>query len=252
VAEPRAMPLVPTVRFAGTVAKRGNTAAECEDHCSFVGRRFAVADGATEASYSHLWAGILTDAFCQAEDRAGESGPTGGWLDAARAEWRLRADELSARELPWFTREALQAGSFASFVGLAFLPQEPSQWMAVSCGDACLFHVHDESVALAIPVRESAGFSNSPVLLASGDVHQPDRLAVVTGTAQPGDAFYLATDALARWFLADYERGGKPWTILDQVTTAGAFEAFVAASRESGALKNDDVALLAIAFGPEP
>ena len=45
------MSLRPLVKFAGgTTAKLGNGAAECEDRFSAGPRRFAVADGASEAA----------------------------------------------------------------------------------------------------------------------------------------------------------------------------------------------------------
>jgi hypothetical protein len=238
------------VRFAGTVSKRGHAPAECEDQWSAAAQRFAVADGATEASYSRVWARILTDSFCQTKTD-GTTATVAAWLDAARAEWRRCADEISARQLPWFTREALRAGSFASLVGLSFPPETPDGWTAVSCGDACVFHVRDESLAAAIPFSDSRAFTNSPPLVPSVETIADDRFEFVTGTAQPGDAFYLITDALAQWFLAEHEHAGQPWAILDTLRTPEAFDAFVAEARESGALRNDDVALLSIALGLE-
>lgn len=237
------------IRFAGTVPKRGHAPAECEDQWSAAAQRFAVADGATEASYSRVWARILTDAFCQAD--ANGTADTDAWLDAARAEWRRCADKISARELPWFTREALRTGSFASLVGLSFPLETTGGWTAVSCGDACVFHVRDESLAAAIPIGDSRAFTNSPPLVPSVEAIAADHFAFATGTAQPGDAFYLITDALAQWFLAEHEHAGQPWAILDTLTTPETFDAFVAEARASGALRNDDVALLSIALGLE-
>jgi hypothetical protein len=69
---------------------------------------------------------------------------------------------------------------------------------------------------------------------------------MTTGVARVGDAFYLATDALAHWFLAEHERGHKPWTTLAGVAASRTLDTFVAEARAARALKNDDVTLVAV------
>ena len=61
------MILRPVACFAGKVPKQGNRTEECEDEfeASPETGHFAVADGATEASYAQEWARILVKAFPQ-------------------------------------------------------------------------------------------------------------------------------------------------------------------------------------------
>jgi hypothetical protein len=74
------------------------------------------------------------------------------------------------------------------------------------------------------------------------------------GDCRPGDHLFLMTDALAQWFLDGCERGRRPWDDLTGVLAgndpAADFPAWVDARRETGALRNDDVTLLAV--GPVP
>jgi hypothetical protein len=61
------------------------------------------------------------------------------------------------------------------------------------------------------------------------------------------DAFYLATDALSAWFLADNEAGRRPWETLRDLGTADAplsFADWVRMLRSRGVMRNDDVTLV--------
>ncbi len=67
------------------------------------------------------------------------------------------------------------------------------------------------------------------------------------------------TDAFAEWFLRTRERGGRPWDMVGEVLCADrpqvAFAGCVEGLRKGGALRNDDVTLVAIdvtAPLPEP
>jgi len=46
------MAIRPVTRFAGTLPKAGNAEAECEDAFCLAGSQLAIADGASEGSYS--------------------------------------------------------------------------------------------------------------------------------------------------------------------------------------------------------
>ena len=237
--------------FAGMTPKLGHDARECEDRFSSSSRRFAVADGASESGYSHVWAQILADSFCRSHASRLDSGELTAWLARCRAEWRRWADAAALGDLPWFARQTLRAGAFATFIGVAF---SQGDWHAVACGDACLFVVRDDRLAAAFPLADGDGFDNTPPLLPTAThVGGPgtNDLRTATGIAEPGDAFYLMSDALAHWFLADHDRGDKPWLALDGVRTPRDFDRFVSASRESHALKNDDVTLMTIVIVPE-
>jgi hypothetical protein len=236
--------------FAGMTPKLGNRAEECEDQFSASGRRFAVADGASESGYSQMWARILAEAFCRTETADCTPVDLESWLDECRGEWKRWAGERALHDLPWFARETLRDASFATFVGLVFPrgrdEKTAAAWHAVACGDACLFLVRDDRLAGAFPLVDSGAFDNTPELVTTSP--GSDRMRLAMGTAQLGDAFYLVTDALARWFLVDHARGEKPWMALDRVRTPRDLEHFVAVSRKSRAIRNDDVTLMSIAI----
>jgi len=243
------------MKFAGRIPKHGHRAAECEDRYSSNGWRFAVADGASDSGYSQVWARILADSFCAppAFDISPEALDV--WLGRCRAEWRRWARERGQGELPWFARESLRAGGFATFAGLVFSSADSASdvtaWHAVACGDACVFIVRDDHLAGAFPVDDCAGFDNTPPLVPTSRLPGGDGLRTATGLARTGDAFYLATDALAQWFLADHDRGEKPWVALNGVATTRDLDVFVSASREARAMKNDDVTLMSIVMVPD-
>jgi hypothetical protein len=241
--------------FAGRIPKRGHRAAECEDRFSASRSRFAVADGASESGYSQVWARILADSFCRPPAFELSAEALDGWLGRCRREWRRWARKRADGEIPWFARETLRAGAFATFVGLAFTADEPdggapdddaAAWQAVACGDACVFIVRDDRLAGAFPLTECASFDNTPALVPTADAHGGNGLRTAAGRARMGDSFYLVTDALAHWFLADHDRGEKPWVALNGVGTRRDLDRFVAATRAMHAIKNDDVTLLSI------
>lgn len=251
------MALQPIVSFSRVVPRDGSTIEECEDRLAVSASRFAVADGASDAIYSDVWADLLVSAFCSvATCEDGDAQDDGAsWLAESRARWREWTSSLDVDALPWFTREKLRAGSFATFAGLTFdsavdagSAGSPATliWTARACGDACVFLVRGGELALSFPATASDGFANSPRLLATSSGGAA-ALHVVCGRSEPGDRFYLATDALAQWLLAEHERGGRPWDAIDAVTRPDVFDALVHDARRTGALRNDDVSFVAIA-----
>jgi len=235
--------------FAGMTPKRGHDAADCEDHFSVSGLRFAVADGASDSGYSQVWARMLADSYCGLQTAASTPAELDAWLAGCRDDWRRWADERAVGALPWFARETLRTGAFATFVGIAFSPEpdEPS-WHAVACGDACVFLVRDGALASAFPLDHSDAFDDPPPLVATAARLTNYALQTATGSAEVGDSFYLVTDALARWFLTSIDRGDRPWTRLNEVRTPADLEALVSSARDARALKNDDVTLMTVAI----
>jgi hypothetical protein len=74
-------------------------------------------------------------------------------------------------------------------------------------------------------------------------------LKTIDGSGGPDDHFYLMTDALAHWFLSEWERGGEPWTVLqdfDVNSEAPAFRDWLEGLRREGRIRNDDVTLVRI------
>jgi hypothetical protein len=238
--------------------KAGNTAEEYEDAWAVEDEsdeasdrfRCAVADGATEASFSGLWARLLTRGYC---DGVFPDAPTLCDFAPLQGAWER---EVAAIPLPWYAEEKARSGAFSSLLGLTIAAAngpDGGRWEALAVGDSCLFQVRDDRLLTAWPLAAAADFTNRPTLLSSHPARNDavtDQLAPVAGDWLPGDAFYLLTDALACWFLLAREASGQPWRDLDAVATADGsdpFIAWIADLRADRALRNDDVTLLRVA-----
>jgi hypothetical protein len=209
----------------------------------------AVTDGATETSFAGLWARLLAEAYC-----AGGTTPAALFaaLPAAQAAWR---EAVAAIPLPWYAEEKARQGAFAALVGLS-LVADPGvgggRWTALASGDSCLMQLRGDALLTAFPIASAAEFNSRPTLLSSepaSNAGLTDTLGSVGGEWLPGDRFYLLTDAAACWFLASYEAGEQPWSVLDTLAEpddAPAFPAWVAGLRASRAIRNDDLTLLCV------
>lgn len=218
--------------------KAGHTLEEYEDR--FAGDpasgRFAVADGASESAFAGQWARNLVDAYIRAPE---------SWLPDARK--RLRSELKSQKtELPWHAEAKFEEGAFSSLLGVAF---EEGQWHAEAIGDSCLFQVCNDCLRRGFPIRRSSDFTNQPQLVKSRAtrVGGPRTKRVnLSGDCRPGDVFFLMTDALAAWFLKEFEERRQPWKQLGAIQTQEEFAAWVEARRTSGELRNDDVTMVVI------
>jgi hypothetical protein len=242
---------------AFSTQKAGNSAVEYEDaywpqratHSKGSRFRFAVADGATETSYSGIWARQLVKLFCFGENAV--CADFAAKLPAAQRRWRLA---VSWRTLPWYAEAKVEAGAFAALLGLQLSDEcdgvgGDGIWQAIAIGDCCLVHLRGEKIVRSFPMENSHAFNNRPVLLASNSTYNAsvvENLQSAQGCWISDDAFYLMTDALAAWFLLEVEKGGKPWTILRDLGTAGQTPHFIELVRDLRAghlLRNDDVTL---------
>ncbi|MEO7836454.1 MAG: hypothetical protein ABIS21_02295 [Acidimicrobiales bacterium] len=216
--------------------------------------RFAVADGASESLLSGMWADVLVRTWCQAKRRhAGEV------IATAMSAWQtevaayLEGRVLHERPIQWFEEPGLAKGAHATLLGLDLTTASPSSgnWTAVAMGDSCVFQVRDGELLTAFPIEDAAEFSTSPKLVPTRP-HLLGRalanLDQAEGKWQSGDVFFLATDAIAAWFLAMAANGGVPWTTLEQFEsdTPELFAAWVGEQRGLGHLRNDDVTVLRV------
>lgn len=209
--------------------------------------RCAIADGATEASFSGLWAGLLVQAFGRGRLRPGRLADA---LAPLRSTWW---SEVRRKPLPWYAEEKLSSGAFSSLLGITLTESADGggvRWSALAVGDSCLFVVRLGQLISSFPIESSEDFDRSPYLIPSActpDSGLEAMLRCESGPFLPGDDLYLMTDALACWFLARQEEGGKPW-----VTLGGAgglpvqedFAACIADERVEHRLRNDDVTML--------
>jgi Protein phosphatase 2C len=228
--------------------KAGNARTEYEDAWAIRGSdsptrcRVAVADGATESSFSALWAALLVESFV----RARSTGPDFfDRLDAIRRLWRQK---IRGRPLPWYAAEKARKGAYAAFVG-ASLNAVNRGWRAVAIGDCCLLHVTGQrELRHAFPLSHSEEFGSSPFLVGSmkkaGDDPLP-HVRVSEGVLGPGDVLFFASDALAAWLLRRAEKGEPVWEAIvpDGIRTHEDFETLVALAREEGT-RNDDMTLV--------
>ena len=229
--------------------KAGNARSEYEDAWAVRGSdsptrcRVAVADGATESSFSALWAALLVESFV----RGRSHGPDFfKHLGAIRRLWRRK---IRGRPLAWYAAEKARRGAYAAFVG-ASLNAVNHGWRAVAIGDCCLLHVTgappNRALAKAFPLTRSEEFGSSPFLVGSMKKNDDDPLPhvrVTEGVLEANDILFFASDALAAWLLRRAERGEPAWDAIEGIRTREDFEALVAQAREDKT-RNDDMTLV--------
>ena len=227
------------------VPKRGNAEAEYEDaffpegavECKHSAFRCAVADGASESAFSGLWAQLLVRSFGRRRMRLGR----------LRELWQ-RA--VGTQPLPWYLEKKVKNGAHAAFMGLRL---REGRWRALAVGDSCIFHVRVDELLTVGPIDRAEHFNNSPVLISSKS-REPFRrhaghVAMMHGDWEPGDVFYLATDAMAQWLLSEMEAGRPPWGPLRDLCAdedETLYSRLVGELRANQGLHNDDTTLLQV------
>jgi hypothetical protein len=239
------------------LSKDGAGAAECEDAVALneAARRFALADGATEAFDARGWAQRLVASWTARErDSLLDAADCAVWL----ADEGARFDESWAhRELSWYGAEKLQAGSFAAFVGAQFEERKNElRYRAIALGDSCLVRCRAGKIVHSFPLGDAAQFTSAPYLAPSRA--RAFNLSVIaertqteSGAIQTDEIVYLLSDAIAAWFLAQNANGTDAVAKLDALLrTASPDEIarFLQNEKASGDLKDDDIAILRIAF----
>lgn len=207
--------------------------------------RCAVADGATETSFSGLWAKILVDGYVNGIES----------LSDMQADWWK---QVAGKDLPWYAEQKLEFGAYAAFVGLKIESSEVGdsralKWSATALGDCCLFHVRDGKLLQALPLDRWQQFNNTPLLLSSKADANADVLPKTVnagGELQSGDIFYLMSDAISNWFLHRHAEKQDATMLLEQVCDQDEFAKIVTEQRsikdESGRalMPNDDVTVI--------
>lgn len=231
--------------------KKGNTAEEYEDAAAPLDPidkdtdvfRCAVADGATETSFSRTWAKLLVEGYVERTARA-----------TLKERW---ADSISGKQLAWYAEEKAQSGAFAALVGLQIndcADGGTRTWVCEALGDSCLILVRGKSFVEQFPLTHSDEFNSSPILISSSspDGEAEEELIAKSGEWQPGDIFYLLSDAIARWTYKRQEDYGDASVWLKSMTHGADFDAFVELQREltdaemRPLMRNDDVTLMRV------
>jgi hypothetical protein len=255
------------------VPKRGSSLQEYED-AAWVGPdgsssgdirqrslAVAVADGASESLLAGRWARRLVHVFGRASNA---TRTRGGFISAyqeAVSGWEQEVLKYTAEReergapIQWYEEPGLAKGAYSTILAVKFIDSREGRlptWRAVGLGDSCLFQVRNESLYTSFPIDNAASFSYQPPLLASRgtDIETLRRhIRTKVNDWERGDIFYLATDALAEWFLRTNESQGRPWGPLRDMDTNDAeldFTGWVDQQRDLGQMHNDDTTLIRI------
>jgi len=244
--------------------KAGNMASECEDHFFHINnqkniKRYAIADGASTAYLSGLWATVLVEGFGAYEGEITDI----NFFDLIQTlildeNWNPRlADYIQKRvdggkPLSWYDEVALQKGADSTLLEISFSFEEnklKDNFSTLAIGDSCLFQVRNDELITKFPLNSSADFDNFPSLISSDpkrnvNLHEKieyrENQSIISG-----DRLFLMTDALASWFLQEHEKGGKPWEIIGEIVVdESGFMDWIEQLRENNLMRNDDVTLI--------
>lgn len=201
------------------------------------GFRCALGDGATESSFSGLWARMVVRAYC----RRG--------LDGRRRERSLRElgriwrSEAAAGPLPWYAEQKLEQGAFSTLLGLHLLAD--GHWRSTAVGDTCLFQLRGRELCRVFPLERSDQFTNAPPLISSAPQHNRSlccHAREMCGEWERGDVFLLMTDAIACWYLRCVEDGSRP----SIPGRRPSFRPWLERLRVGGAVRNDDTTVMRV------
>jgi hypothetical protein len=221
-----------------TAPKRGLTPEENED--ATAGRILAVADGATEAFASRVWARLLVEQF-EAPD-VGEIVDLSAWfwrrVEAARDAWEVWR---GGQELAWNEALAAARGSAAAIAVLVAEPRA-GRFRGIAVGDVCAVRLHAGAEPFVWPHTSAGDFTTHPPLIGTHSRGQRE-VASFTMEYQRGDRWLLLTDALAAWALRRAEGAESVWEDLAGIRNEEAWQDFVQSARAVG-MKNDDTTLV--------
>lgn len=203
----------------------------------------AVADGATETSFSGLWAKILVDAFVEKRFSHFDQGS----IQELSHSWRSQiAERTHGKPLSWYAEEKLRNGAYASLMGLHI--KQDGWWSAVCVGDSCLFQLCPARGVRAFPYTDPMQFNNRPMLISTNSVSNAQVTSkVARGKWKEGDCFLLMTDALAHYFMLDKRMKSK---LVPSILDQDEFEKIIDDARQARACRNDDVTLVKVCIKP--
>jgi hypothetical protein len=234
--------------YAFTVQKRDDGANNEDQWCeSPDGMICAVSDGASVSFDSGLWAEILVRRFTS------DPNVSRDWIKAAIAEYSAAHDREA---MPWMHQAAFDRGSFATLLGVWFLPD----WQGArvfAIGDTILAFVDGGQLVRTIPYVQPDEFDQPPQLLSTSPAenrslddeaisHAWQELNIASHEAP---TLLLMTDALGRWLL-DQPDSERVYALLN-VHDEQAFREFVERERAEGRLKRDDTTLVVIGVSGE-
>jgi hypothetical protein len=222
-------------------------------------QRYTIADGASTAYLSGLWATILVDGFGSYIDEITDK----NFLHLVQTlileeNWTpqladyIKKREVDGKPLSWYDEIALQNGAASTLLEISF-PLENNKisdnYSALAIGDSCLFQVRNDELITKFPLNSSVDFDNSPALISSDSKRNENLTEKIAYRENQSiindDQFFLMTDAIASWFFQEHEKGDKPWEIIsEQTTTKSGFTGWIEQLRENKLMRNDDVTLM--------
>lgn len=221
--------------------------------------RFAVADGATDATFSGLWARLVTRSFVRfGVPTSGDDCETEEFLAFFRRLQRrwMRATGQGTGRLNWSAEaRVVREGSFCTFAGVEFHLDDQGcemRWWAI--GDACVIVASAKGSVDSFPLKGSWEFSNrSAMVKTRGDFLETHDSDVFFGRRflKKGDRILLVTDALAEQLLSRRIQGLPNKFLPDWLYVSMSdmeFQEWVAMARIFG-MKNDDVTLVMVEVG---
>lgn len=246
-----------TIVSSNTSSQNGYTEA-----CIFKEKivRLAIADGASEAFESGLWALALVEAFVQLPQKMKHESieqceEIKQWLESPIQIWKKG---ILWDKLPYYAQKKALRGAYSTLLGVTFsYPSDMNstiRWHAIAVGDSCLFQIRDKKVLVRFPINRAEDFCISPPLIYTQQDYNGrslKNLCIIKGECQPGDLFVLATDALAAWFLKQLEIGKQPWHRLNELDLE-KFVILIESLRQEKEMSNDDVTLLLVWMEKEP
>jgi hypothetical protein len=206
--------------------------------------RVAVSDGATESSWSGIWAQLLVDSFIEGQLSVDDPKEFLGAVPAVAEKWKSQTEGLIDSANARAVRKRDQ-GAWATLLGIEVRPAS-RVWKAVAVGDSCLLRDggEDKPKVISWPVESAADFDTTPPLVSTleGSTPEPKFLE-----GKLGDQAHLwaATDALSKFLLqwpsilVGHERFSE--------VADGLYEMLLPL-QGGGVLKMDDLTLLSLEF----
>jgi hypothetical protein len=211
---------------AESVHKQLEAPGDCQDACGKNPERgrYAIADGVTRSFFPDEWAKLLVEHFCydgiDSNVKLFETKDWQKWLAGIQPKW---LDKVQARVKDHtglvhghlHNSLAAREPAASTFVGVEFDTEHgEAQWQALIVGDSCLLMCHGGHIK-SFPIEHSADFNHHPGHF--GSYPAADNSCDATfhgGTIEPGDVMILATDAMAKWLIGQYERDQGQWPTL--------------------------------------
>jgi hypothetical protein len=232
-----------------SLEKAGNAESECEDVIGWdeAAGVATLSDGASEGIFVRVWGELLVRSYLDTRPDVKSAVARRDWVMDCRRAW-IR--QIGYPTLRWSQQNKVNdvgaAGTFLAWELGRADEAEGLAWRAWAVGDGCLFWTRDGALRASFPVVHWAHFGVAPALLRSrADVPAPAPL-FASGQCQPGDLFFLASDAVAQTLLYATEKGSVPaWNELAALSLSD-WRGWVEALRKGHGIVNDDSSLVVI------